>query len=79
MGQILHFIDSIIVKYNEYVGGYLLLIMLVPTGIYFAIKFNFLHITKLSHAIKVISGKYDKKEDTGDININIITNCKKGS
>lgn len=68
MGQILHFIDSIIVKYNEYVGGYLLLIMLVPTGIYFAIKFNFLHITKLSHAIKVISGKYDKKEDTGDIN-----------
>ena len=68
MDQILHFIDSIIVKYNEYVGGYLLLIMLVPTGIYFAIKFNFLHITKLSHAIKVISGKYDKKEDTGDIN-----------
>ncbi len=68
MDQILHFIDSIIVKYNEYVGGYLLLIMLVPTGIYFAIKFNFLHITKLSHAIKVISGKYDKKDDTGDIN-----------
>jgi len=68
MNQLLPFIDSIIVKYNEYIGGYLLLTMLVPTGIYFAIKFKFLHVTKLPHAIKVISGKYDRKEDTGDIN-----------
>ena len=27
-----------------------------------------MHITKLPHSIKVISGKYDKKEDVGDIN-----------
>ncbi|NIM14755.1 MAG: amino acid carrier protein [Candidatus Aminicenantes bacterium] len=68
MEEIVKFIDNIFVKYYEYVGGYLLLILLVPTGIYFAFKFRFLHVTKLGHALQVISGKYDKKEDTGDIN-----------
>jgi AGCS family alanine or glycine:cation symporter len=68
MEEILQFIDNIVVHYNEYIGGYLLLILLVPTGIYFAFKFRFLHVTKLRHSLQVISGKYDKKEDTGDIN-----------
>lgn len=62
------FIDSIIVKYNEYIGGYLLLILLIPTGVYFVFKFRFLNITKLPHSFRIISGKYDKKGDTGDIN-----------
>jgi len=57
------FIDG----YNEYIGVYLLLIMLIPTGIYFVFKFRFLHITKLWHSIKIISGKYDDPEDAGDI------------
>jgi AGCS family alanine or glycine:cation symporter len=68
MNEILKFIDNIFVTYNQYVGGYLLLILLVPTGIYFAFKFKFLHVTKLRHTIQVIIGKYDRKEDTGDIN-----------
>jgi len=68
MEEIVKFIDTIFVTYNEYVGGYALLIMLVPAGIYFAFKFKFLHVTKLGHAIQVIRGKFDKKEDTGDIN-----------
>jgi AGCS family alanine or glycine:cation symporter len=68
MEEIVKFIDNIFVTYNEYVGGYALLIMLVPAGIYFAFKFKFLHVTRLGHALKVIGGKFDKKEDTGDIN-----------
>jgi AGCS family alanine or glycine:cation symporter len=68
MEETVKFIDNIFVAYNEYVGGILLLILLVPTGIYFAFKFKFLHVTKMKHAIQVIRGKYDKKEDTGDIN-----------
>lgn len=68
LDSIVHFIDGIIVWYNDYIGGYLLLIMLVPTGLYFAFKFKFLHITKFAHSIKVIRGKYDKIEDAGDIN-----------
>jgi AGCS family alanine or glycine:cation symporter len=68
MDEIVHFLDNLFVKYNEYVGGYLLLILLVPTGLYFAFKFKFLHVTKLGHSFRVIMGKFDKKEDTGDIN-----------
>jgi AGCS family alanine or glycine:cation symporter len=68
MENILHFIDKILVGYNDYVGGYLLLIFLVPTGIFFTIYLKFLHVRKFPHSLAVISGKYDKKDDTGDIN-----------
>lgn len=54
--------------YNEHIGGTLIMILLVPTGIYFAFRFKFLHLHKLGHAFSIILGKYDKKEDTGDIN-----------
>jgi len=68
METFLNWLDHIFVTYNEYVGGYLLLAILIPTGIYFSFKFRFLHITKLWHSVKVIAGKYDKKNDEGDIN-----------
>lgn len=68
LGKFFTVIDSGIVTYNEYVGGYLLLIFLVPTGIFFTLYLKFLHIRKLPHSLAVIGGKYDKKDDTGDIN-----------
>ncbi|MCK5056291.1 MAG: sodium:alanine symporter family protein [Candidatus Aminicenantes bacterium] len=68
LGKFFHVIDSGIVIYNDYVGGFLLLIFLVPTGIFFTIYLKFLHLKKLPHSLAVIGGKYDKKEDTGDIN-----------
>ncbi len=68
MQEILNAIDKGIVAYNEYVGGYLILSLLIPTGLYFAFKFKFLHVTKIKHAFDIIRGKYDKAEDTGDIN-----------
>lgn len=68
MDNIVQFIDKILVGYNDYVGGYLLLIFLVPAGIFFAFYFKFLHVRKFGHSLAVISGKYDKKDDTGDIN-----------
>lgn len=68
LGKFFTVLDSGIVTYNEYVGGYLLLIFLVPTGIFFAIYLKFLHVRKLPHSLAVIGGKYDKKDDTGDIN-----------
>jgi alanine or glycine:cation symporter, AGCS family len=54
--------------YNEYIGGYLILALLVPTGIFFAFKFRFLHVRKFWHSIAIVSGRYSKKEDSGDIN-----------
>ncbi|MFP4048003.1 MAG: alanine/glycine:cation symporter family protein [Bacteroidales bacterium] len=68
MSEILQAINKAIVAYNDYVGGYALLLLLIPTGIYFIIKFRFLNIRKFGHAIKVIAGKYDREEDKGDIN-----------
>jgi len=68
MGGILESIDKVIVGYNEYIGGYLVLLMLIPTGIYFIIRLKFLNITRLGHSIKIVAGKYDKKEDEGDVN-----------
>jgi AGCS family alanine or glycine:cation symporter len=68
MSNILQAIDNAIVTYNDYVGGYALLILLIPVGLYFIFKLKFLNITKLGHSLKVIAGKYDKPEDKGDIN-----------
>ena len=67
MNPILESIDYVIRLYNEYIGGYLILILLVPTGVYFTIKYRFLQITHFRHAIGLVSGKYSKKDDTGDV------------
>lgn len=64
----LELINNIISWYNEYIGGYLIVLILVPTGIFFTLRFKFLQITKLGHTFKVIAGKYDKKGDKGDVN-----------
>lgn len=68
MAEFLEGLNYLISLYNEYVGGYLILIFLVPTGIYFAIRFRFLHITKFWHSVKILAGRYSKKEDHGDVN-----------
>lgn len=68
MSEILIKIDQAIQFYNDYVGGYLILFLLIPTGLWFAFKLKFINITKIPHAIKVVSGKYDKKGTEGDVN-----------
>jgi len=68
MENFLNSVDNLIVSYNDNVGVYLLLALLIPTGIYFTIRFKFLQITHLGHSLRIISGKYDRKSDTGDIN-----------
>ncbi len=67
MDLILEKANYFIQLYNEYVGGYLILILLVPTGIYFSFKFRFLQFTGIGHAIRLVAGKYSKKGDTGDV------------
>jgi alanine or glycine:cation symporter, AGCS family len=68
MNYILTQIDLAIQSYNDYVGGYLILLLLIPTGIWFAVKLKFLNITKIGHAIKVVAGKYDHtKKAEGDV------------
>ena len=54
--------------YNNYIGGVLILVLLIPVGIYYTIKLRLLQLTRLGHTMKVIRGKYDKKGDKGDVN-----------
>ncbi|GAB1419564.1 sodium:alanine symporter family protein [Bacteroidales bacterium] len=68
MNDILNFIDRGIQLYNDYIGGYLILFLLIPTGIWFAFRLKFLNITKIPHAIRVVAGKYDTEENAGDVN-----------
>ena len=68
MNDLLTTIDNLIQAYNDYIGGYLILFMLIPTGIYFAFKLRFINITKIWHAVRVVQGKYDIKGAEGDVN-----------
>ncbi len=55
---------------GEFVGlvwGLPLVIMLVGSGIFFTIYFGFPQIRFFWHAIQIITGKYDKPEDKGEI------------
>ncbi|MDD3568243.1 MAG: sodium:alanine symporter family protein [Bacteroidales bacterium] len=67
MNPILESINNVISFYNEYVGGYLILLLLVPTGIYFTFKFRFLQISHFRHALRLVAGKYTSKDETGDV------------
>lgn len=68
MNNFLLAIESAIRAYNEYVGGFAVLLMLIPTGIYFIFKLRFLNVTRLLHSIRIVQGKYDKAGDAGDVN-----------
>lgn len=68
MSPFLETIDNAIVWYNNYIGGYAILLFLIPTGIYFIIRLKFLNVTMLWHSIQIVSGKYDKDEVKGDVN-----------
>ncbi len=68
MSNFLEGLNTVISWYNDYIGGYLILALLLPTGIYFAFKFRFLHVRKFWHSVAIVSGKYSKKEDSGDVN-----------
>ncbi len=61
-------LNNIISMYNEYVGGYLLLFILVPAGVFFAFKFRFLHVRKFWHSFAILAGRYTKKGESGDVN-----------
>ncbi len=68
MDNFLQVIDNGIQWYNEYIGGFAILLMLIPTGLYFIFKLRFINLTKLFHSIRIVQGKYDNKHDVGDVN-----------
>ncbi|MCG2726990.1 MAG: sodium:alanine symporter family protein [Elusimicrobia bacterium] len=67
MENIITIIERLINAYNSYIGTYLLMAVLIPTGIYFTIRLKFLQTSQFVHSLKIISGKYDDPNETGDI------------
>lgn len=68
MNSFLDTIDNAIVWYNDYIGGYAILLLLIPTGLYFIFRLKFLNVTMLWHSIQIVAGKYDKDDVKGDVN-----------
>lgn len=66
--NLLERIDVWIQAYNDYIGVYAVLLMLLPTGVYFIFRLKFLNVTRLLHSIRIVAGKYDVKSDEGDVN-----------
>lgn len=67
MSDFLGHIQTVIEWYNKFVGGYLLLALLLPTGIYFAFKFRFLHVRMFGHSFAILAGRFSRKDDHGDV------------
>ncbi len=61
------FLNEIIGAYNQYIGSYLILALLIPTGLFFTIYLKFLQVSKFKHAIQIVSGKFSGKKTKGDV------------
>lgn len=64
------FIDSLTETLGNIAGyfwGIPSIVLLVGTGLYLTIKLNFIQFRGFKHATRLISGKYDKKDDTGEV------------
>jgi alanine or glycine:cation symporter, AGCS family len=61
------FIDKIVSYFASFIWGLPLLILLVGGGLYLLILSKFLPFRFLRHAINVLMGKYDNKNDKGEI------------
>ena len=61
------FIEEAIVKFANYAWGTPLLILLLGGGTFFLLYSRFLPFRYFKHGIKILSGKYDNPDDTGDI------------
>ncbi len=68
MEKITELLNHFLQQYNNYVGGYALLFLLIPAGFFYAFRFKFISLTRLGYSLRILSGKYDKESDKGEIN-----------
>ncbi|MDX9999701.1 MAG: sodium:alanine symporter family protein [Polyangia bacterium] len=58
---------GIVSFYNEHVGPYLLIALLLPTGLILSILLKAIQVRRLGHAFGLVSGRYDDPKDVGDV------------
>ncbi len=60
-------INDFLVKLDAYIGGHpWFVFLLLGTGIFFTLYLGFPQIRYFKHAIRIVKGKYDHKDDVGD-------------
>ena len=74
--QISSFMEKVydfLVYLDGFIGGHpWFVILLLGTGIFFTLYLKFPQFRYFRHAVRVVKGKFDKKEDVGDAAIPII-------
>ena len=50
-------LQKVLSSYNEYVGTYALMVLLVPVGLLFTAMLKGVQVTRLRHAIDIVRGK----------------------
>ena len=60
-------VHDLLVNLDRFIGGHTwFIVLLLGTGIFFTIYLKFPQFRYFRHAIRVVRGKFDKKEDVGD-------------
>lgn len=60
-------INSFLVGLNDYLGGHWWFVyFLLLTGVFFTLYLGFPQIRYFGHALKIVRGRFDRKEDIGD-------------
>ncbi len=67
MGDLILFLTEITGTLSGYIWGLPSIILLVGTGIYLTIRLRFIQLRGIKHSFQLITGKYDKKDDPGEV------------
>ncbi len=67
MDNLILYLTDITGKLAGYVWGPPSIILLVGTGIYLTIRLRFIQFRGLKHSFQLLTGKYDRKEDPGEV------------
>ena len=63
----MHQLNDFFQTIHSFLGGHQWFVyLLVGTGVFFTIYLKFPQIRYFKHAVKIVRGKFDKKEDKGD-------------
>ncbi|NVL92934.1 MAG: sodium:alanine symporter family protein, partial [Desulfobacterales bacterium] len=60
-------ITLIVKQVGDFAWGPIMIVFLVGTGLYLTIRMGLIQVRGFKHAWALISGKYDKKEDEGEV------------
>ena len=63
----LEFLDDFLIKFVDFMWGTPLLVLILGGGLYFTLYSKFIPFKYLKHAIDILFGKYDNKNDPGRI------------